>query len=143
MPVLKNILFRNFDNNENPVFITYDSRTPNWNDKDNYDDLKEIIYKLKGLGYESEYPFFHNEELKFATITIEKTYFDVSFLKPGIYYHLDYTIKIKDKGGKSYINCYITPEKWSPDAPTGLAKPLGGKASDEATEEYDGEDLII
>ena len=49
MPVLRNIRFRNFDNYENPVFITYDSRNPNWNDKDNYDDLKEIIYKLKGI----------------------------------------------------------------------------------------------
>ena len=126
MPVLRNIRFTNFDTNENPVFITYDSRTPNWNDKDNYDDLKEIIYKLKGLGYESEYPFFHNEKLKFITITIEKTNFNTQFLEPGIYYHLDYTMKIKDKDGKSYINCHITPEKWSPD---------------EATEEYDGEVL--
>ena len=63
-----------------------------------------------------------NEELKFATITIEKTNFDVSFLKPGIFYHLNYTIKIKNKGDKTYINCYITPEK---------------------KEECDGEDLII
>ena len=111
MTVLKNIRFRNFDNYNNPVFITYDSRTPNWNDKDNYDDLKERIYKLKGLGYESEYPFFHNEKLKFVTITIEKTNFNTQFLEPGVYYHLDYTMKIKDKDGKSYINCYITPDQ--------------------------------
>ena len=122
MPVLRNIRFRNLDNNENPVFITYDSRDHNWDDKHNYDYLKERIYKLKGLDYKSEYPFFHNKELKFITITIEKTNFNTQFLEPGVYYHLDYTMKIKDKGGKSYINCYITPDK---------------------KEEYDGEDLII
>ena len=127
MPVLRNIRFRNFNDYNNPVFITYDSRTHNYDDKDNYDNLKEIIYKLKGLGYESEYPFFHNEKLKFVTITIEKTNFNTQFLEPGVYYHLDYTMKIKDKDGKSYISCYITPEKWS----------------DEATEEYDGEVLEL
>ena len=122
MPVLRNIRFRNFNYYNNPVFITYDSRDHNWDDKDNYDNLKERIYKLKGLGYESEYPFFHssvatsphrvgNKELKFITITIEKTNFNTQFLEPGIYYHLDYTIKIKDKDGKSYINCYITPDQ--------------------------------
>ena len=79
--------------------------------KDNYDYLKERIYKLKGLGYESEYPFFHNKELKFITITIEKTNFNTQFLESGVYYHLDYTMKIKDKDGKSYINCYITPDQ--------------------------------
>ena len=107
MPVLRNIRFRNFDNYENPVFITYDSRNPNWNDKDNYEDLKNKNIKLKEMGYELESPFFHssvatsphrvgNEELQFTTITIEKTNFNVSFLKPGIFYHLDYTIKIKN-----------------------------------------------
>lgn len=111
MPVLRNIRFRNLDNNENPVFITYDSRDHNWDDKDNYDYLKERIYKLKGLDYKSEYPFFHNKELKFITITIEKTNFNTQFLEPGVYYHLDYTMKVKDKDGKTCIKCCITPDQ--------------------------------
>ena len=120
MPVLRNIRFRNFDNYNKPVFITYDSRNPNYDDKDNYNNLKEITYKLQGLGYESDtVAFFQNEELKFATITIERTNFNTEFLEPGVYYHIDYKMKIKDKG--------------SPNAPTGLGEPLGGKASDGAT----------
>ena len=103
MPVLRNIRFRHFDNYENPVFITYDSRNPNWNDKDNYEDLKNKNTKLKEMGYELESPFFHSSVLKFITITIEKTNFNTQFLESGIYYHLDYKMKIKDKNGISYL----------------------------------------
>ena len=103
MPVLKNIRFQKVDKYDNLIFIA------NKTEKENYDDLKDKALKLENR-FETFMPIFHSEKFNYSTIRFVKN--SKATVEPDCVYDIDYIIKLKNKDGKTYVNCFINTIKF-------------------------------
>jgi len=103
MPILKSIRFQKLDQYDNPVFISSGDRA---DEIDNYTQLKKFSEQLSDK-YDTFLPIFHSDVFNFSTIRFKKSKENSLTLKENASYDINYTAKVREVNGKSFVNCYI------------------------------------
>ena len=106
---LKNIRFQKTDDYNNSIFIATSD------EKANYKLLSSYSQKLINKDFDTFLPIYHNDEYKFTTIRFAE---DSKFKpKEHCIYDVNFTIRVKNKDGKKFVNCYIDKLKFISKTP--------------------------
>ena len=108
MPILKNVRFSKNGDYGNRIFIANSQKEP-----ESFAKLKKIYTMLKEKHPDQFLPIFCNEKHKYATVRFK---IDSKFEKNDVY-DLDFVIKKKIDGDKTYINCFLNGATLKSKAP--------------------------
>ena len=97
---LKLLKFSKRDKFENLIFTASKSSDP-----ENYEILKKIAEKLESSKYGTFLPVYHSVEHSYCSIRFQKD--TKAKIAEGYYYDLGFTVNTVEKGGKTFVNCYI------------------------------------